>query len=166
MSWSFKGCWHLNHHISIGKLKYYQLDNLLLKLMENYLSNRKQYVEIDGSKSDMLHLTTGVPYYVLCYLLSALIILPMHLKYLTSSSMQMTITCLILLKWSYKYYRLDCKWYNQYMVNNWLQLNKLSLNIKKSKYIIFHTKNKIVQCLTLKIDNIIIERVAELIFLG
>ncbi len=29
--------------------------------MENYLSNRKQYVEIDESKSDMLHLTTGVP---------------------------------------------------------------------------------------------------------
>ncbi len=26
------------------------------------------------------------------------------------------------------------------IVNNWLTVNKLSLNIKKSKYIIFHTK--------------------------
>ncbi len=29
--------------------------------MESYLINRKQYVEIDDSKSDMLNLTTGVP---------------------------------------------------------------------------------------------------------
>ncbi len=28
------------------------------------------------------------------------------------------------------------------MVNNWLKVNKLSLNIKKSKYIIFHTKKE------------------------
>ncbi len=29
--------------------------------MESYLLNRKQYVEIDDSDSDMLILTTGVP---------------------------------------------------------------------------------------------------------
>ncbi len=28
------------------------------------------------------------------------------------------------------------------MVNNWLKVNKLSLNIKKSKYMIFHTNKK------------------------
>ncbi len=49
------------------------------------------------------------------------------------------------------------------MVNNWLKVNKLSLNIKKSKYMIFHTKKKKVQSLTLKIDNV--ERVAEFNFL-
>ncbi len=32
-----------------------------IKLMENYLSNRKQYVEIDDSYSAMLDLTIGVP---------------------------------------------------------------------------------------------------------
>ncbi len=78
--------------------------------MENYLSNRKQYVEIDGSKSDMLHLTTGVPQgSILRPLLFIDYINYITYAYLTSSSMQMTITCLILLKWSYKYYRLDCK---------------------------------------------------------
>ncbi len=30
--------------------------------MESYLINRKQYVEIDDSKSDMLNITTGVPW--------------------------------------------------------------------------------------------------------
>ncbi len=52
------------------------------------------------------------------------------------------------------------------MVNNRLQLNKLALNIKKSKYIIFHRIKINVQTLTLKIDNVIIERVAEFNFLG
>ncbi len=51
------------------------------------------------------------------------------------------------------------------MVNNWLKVNKLSLNIKKSKYMIFHTKKTKVQSLTLKIDNVNIERVAEFNFL-
>ncbi len=51
------------------------------------------------------------------------------------------------------------------MVNNWLKVNKLSLNIKKSKCMIFHTKKKKVQSLTLKIDNVNIEQVAEFNFL-
>ncbi len=52
------------------------------------------------------------------------------------------------------------------MVNNWLKVNKFSLNIKKSQYIIFHTKKKKIQSLTLAIDNVNIERVAEFNFLG
>ncbi len=52
------------------------------------------------------------------------------------------------------------------LVNNWLKLNKLPLNIKKSKYMIFHAIKKNVQSITLKIDDIIIERVAEFNFLG
>ncbi len=51
------------------------------------------------------------------------------------------------------------------MVNNWLKVNKLSLNIK-SKYMIFHTKQKKVQSLIKKIDNVNIEQVAEFNFLG
>ncbi len=52
------------------------------------------------------------------------------------------------------------------MVNNWLKVNKLSLNIKKSKYIIFHTKKQKIQSLTLAIDNVNIERIAEFNFIG
>jgi len=49
----------LDHQILIKKLEYYGLHGPALKLLESYLLNRKQYVEIDESKSDMLHLTTG-----------------------------------------------------------------------------------------------------------
>ncbi len=40
------------------KLEYYGSNGLSIKRMERYLLNRKKYVEIDGSDSDMLDLTT------------------------------------------------------------------------------------------------------------
>ncbi len=50
----------LDHQLLIKKLEYYGLNGLSIKLMECYLANRKQYIEIDDSNSDMLDLTTGV----------------------------------------------------------------------------------------------------------
>ncbi len=52
------------------------------------------------------------------------------------------------------------------LVNDWLKLNKLSLNVQKSKNIIFHTPKKKVDSLHLIIDGTIIERVSEFNFLG
>ena len=51
----------LDHHILIKKLEYYGLHGTSLQLMDSFLTNRKQFVEIDESKSDMLLLPTGVP---------------------------------------------------------------------------------------------------------
>ncbi len=50
----------LDHNIIIKKPKFYGLHGLSLKLMESFLSKRTQYVEIDESNSDMLHLSTRV----------------------------------------------------------------------------------------------------------
>ena len=50
------------------------------------------------------------------------------------------------------------------LMNEWLNINKLSLNKSKSKYIIFHVPDKDIQYITLKIDNVIIEKVD--LFLG
>ena len=61
----------------------------------------------------------------------------------------------------------------EYLINaelsnviEWLNINKLSLNKSKSKYMIFHVPNKDIQYLTLKIYNVIIEKVDEFSFLG
>ena len=51
-------------------------------------------------------------------------------------------------------------------IKEWLKINKLSLNIAKSKYMTFQKTNKNIQTLTLKIDNINIEQVKEFNFLG
>ena len=51
-------------------------------------------------------------------------------------------------------------------ISIWLKLNKLSLNIPKTKYMIFHTVNKRIPKLTLEIENTTIEQVSEFNFLG
>ncbi len=53
-----------------------------------------------------------------------------------------------------------------YHINDRLKCNKLSLNIGKSKYMIFHNPKKKVNNLHIKIENTYIERVKELDFLG
>ncbi len=56
--------------------------------------------------------------------------------------------------------------YELQAINEWLQLNKLSLNINESKYMIFHMSQKIINPLQLKIEQIQIKRFHEFNFLG
>ena len=51
-------------------------------------------------------------------------------------------------------------------ISGWLKVNKLSLNAKKSKFMIFKHVNKTVEPLSLKIENTNIERVTNFNFLG
>ncbi len=51
----------LNHNILLKKLEYYVIKDTNKKLFKNCLTNRKQYVEFDDTKSDMLDITTVVP---------------------------------------------------------------------------------------------------------
>ncbi len=48
----------------------------------------------------------------------------------------------------------------------WLIVNKLSLNIPKTKYIVFHSKQKRIIPPKLKIQNVVIDRVQDFNFLG
>ena len=51
----------LNHDILIHKLNYYGVKGSELKLFDNYQSNRKQYTEVNGYKSNTQMIQTGVP---------------------------------------------------------------------------------------------------------
>ena len=54
-----------------------------------------------------------------------------------------------------------------YKINEWLEINKLSLNVTKSKFIVFHMPKKIFKTPVPKINNIIIiTKVDDLNFLG
>ncbi len=50
-------------------------------------------------------------------------------------------------------------------INDWLKCNKLSLNISKCKYMIFHKLQKKVSLLQLNIENTSIDRVDDFSFL-
>ena len=53
-----------------------------------------------------------------------------------------------------------------FKINEWLVINKLSLNIAKSKCVVFHMHRKHIEAHAPKINNIIIEKVNEFNFLG
>ena len=51
-------------------------------------------------------------------------------------------------------------------ISEWLSSNKLSLNIKKTKFMVFHTPQRRVNYPVLKLNNVNIERVSQFNFLG
>ena len=51
----------IDRSILISKLKHIGVGGKLLSIIEDYLSNRKQYVEINGTASDLLLVLSGVP---------------------------------------------------------------------------------------------------------
>ena len=51
----------LDHQISLHKLYHYGIRNSALNWFSGYLTNRLQYIDIDGTKSNSRPLSTGVP---------------------------------------------------------------------------------------------------------
>ena len=51
----------LDHVILLQKLNYYDIKSVELKLFQDYLQNRTQYVSYDKTNSDMYRISTGVP---------------------------------------------------------------------------------------------------------
>ena len=60
--------WHIyrfidtvNHEILLTKLEHYGIRDNVLNWFQSYLSNRKQYVSINGISSEPLEINCGVP---------------------------------------------------------------------------------------------------------
>ncbi len=51
----------LDHGILLHKLEYYGIKHNELKLFNSYLTYHEQFVDIEGTKSEMLEIKTGVP---------------------------------------------------------------------------------------------------------
>ena len=51
----------VNHKILFSKLNYYGIRGIALSLLESYLTNRKQFVHVNDTDSDLLTNTYGVP---------------------------------------------------------------------------------------------------------
>ena len=159
----------LDHPILLNKLKYYGVNHISLKWFSNYLTGRQQYVEIDGYSSGLLPLTTGVlqgsilgPLLFLIYMNDIL-----HVTDYFDSILYANETSL--------YSKIQAPVTSPIDINdelsgvyNWLAVNKLSLNIKETKYMIFHAINKHIDgsVTPVPIDKIPIERVSNFNFLG
>ena len=158
----------VNHNILLSKLECYGIRGNALRWFDSYLSDRTQYVSNNGTNSDCMNVTCGVPQgSVLGPLLFLIFIndLPnvsRKLKfYLFADDTNIYYDTETLDK-LVKTVNIELKF-----VKRWLDANKLSLNIDKTNYVISHsTSSSIPPDTVIRIGKKHITRVKYVKFLG
>ena len=134
----------VNHNILLDKLTYYGIRNDALKWFESYLKDRVQYVSIEDQQSETLPLTYGVP--------QGSILGPiLFLIYFNDSQFAIEIAHLVLyaddmnLLFSHKCFKKIVPVLNNELHNlqEWFNANRLTVNLTKTKFIHFGSKQRI-----------------------
>ena len=130
----------VNHIILLSKLEHYGIRGCALEWFRSCLSHRQQYVSVNGSNPGLLSITCGVPRGSVLGLLLFLI----YINDLPNASKKLTFY-LFADDTNIYYESKDLsnltKVVNKELrlVKKWLDANKLSLNVDKTNYIIFHS---------------------------
>ena len=158
----------LDHKILLDKLNHYGIRGVAHDWFRNYLTNRKQYVHINGTNSEQLPLICGVPQ---GSILGPLLFL-IYVNDLASIS-EIAKTVLFADDTNIIYeaasYDILQNIINEDLVeiSDWFKANKLALNETKTKFIIFHIRNnKPPDPLKIVLNEIELERVEYIKFLG
>ena len=133
----------VNHQILLTKLEHYGVRGALLKWFESYLTNRKQYVFINGVSSDTLLMTCGVPQ---GSVLGPLLFL-LYINDLPNISDKLNF--FLFADDTNIYYESNDLKTLEKVVNHelksltlWLNLNRLALNVSKTNFVIFRSSKK------------------------
>ena len=163
----------LDHRILLDKLNYYGIKDTPAKLFESYLTNRFQYVEMNETKSELLPIMTGVPQgSILGPVLFIIYINDISevsktfefIMYADDSTLTSTLNSFL----SDNTDPSPDVLINRELIKitEWLNSNKLSLNVQKTKFTIFHQPNKKVRIPNITINSIPVEHVNTFNFLG
>ena len=157
----------INHEILFMKLHHYGIRGLSLLWFKSYMSDRLQYVSYDNYNSTLQRMTCGVPQ---GSILGPLLFL-LYINDLGSASNGLSTFMFAddtsMLGHDKNINSLQsCINENLQMVSEWLQVNKLSLNISKSHFMLFTRKRTDVHDIDIEINNINISRVKNVKFLG
>ena len=152
----------IDHHILLNKLEYYGVRDVALQWFCSYLHQRKQYLIVNGVKSSIQCNNCGVPQgSVLSHLLFLIYINDIvNYSNLFRFSLFADDTVATL---SGKNLQTLVSSVNREIsnVSLWFKVNKLSLNLSKTNYIIFRTRKRRVptNLPEIFIDDVIIHKV-------
>lgn len=157
----------LDHNILLAKLKFYGLNDKSLKLLSSYLENRFQYVIFNEVSSTRKKVLTGVPQGSILGPLLFLIYIndlqyASNLFSMISYADDTTLTYTIKPNSKNSSAKINVELVK---IHNWLSLNKLSLNISKTNFMIF-SRNKSVPSIDLELNGIPLQKVNDFNFLG
>jgi hypothetical protein len=151
----------------LEKLQHYGIRGLALDWIRNYLNDRYQFVEYNGIQSSSNEIKCGVP--------QGPIVGPLFLLYINDICNVSSVLNFILfaddtnLFLSHNDLSFMMNTINSELLklSEWFKANKLSINIQKSSYMIFKTRqNKYIPEFSIEINNTKILRVNEVVFLG
>lgn len=128
----------VQHDILLAKLEKIGIRGSVLDWFKSYLTDRQQYVDIDGVPSGLLPVNTGVPQgSILGPLLFNLYINDMHRCSSNLSFIHFADDTTIFVRGDNLVAVTDSLNSELNSVDEWLKMNKLSLNISKSSFMIF-----------------------------
>ena len=165
----------LNHGILLSKLQYYGLSDTPIRWFTSYLTERQQYVELNGVKSNTSFINTGVPQGSILGPLLFIIYMNdiNNASKVFQASLYADDTSLntVISAFNANPNHLVSTAINDELnlVTEWLATNKLSLNVSKTKFMLFRSPQKSpnnLPKLELKINDISIEQVKTFDFLG
>ena len=159
----------VNHYILLQKLEHYGIRGNALELFKSYLSNRKQYVQIDKSKSQTLPITCGVPQGSVLGPLFFILFINDLPTCCPDGKTRLFADDTTIFFHSNSINDIKSKSKTiMTQVTDWFKANKLTLNSEKSTFTIFKSSNKNIPNLPDQIDfhNQHIKRASEIKFLG
>jgi len=155
----------INHSILLKKLEKYGICGLLLKLFTCYLLNRQQYTRINNEVSEINRITCEVPQgstlgpLLFNIYINDLLLATKFQTRLFADDANITAS-------HHQINKLENMINNELNhISNWMKINKLTINYKKTEYIIA-TNKKSKPTLNLKIDENKINQSTSIKYLG
>ena len=151
----------VNHQILLEKLEYYGIRGSALAWFESYLADRQQYVTCNGVKSSCKTIKCGVPQgsilgplLFLLYINDLANICKHTLPVLFADDTNLFNSGKDLTELQ-DIFNAELK-----AISTWLKVNKLSLNVKKTHYMVISTKKKPVPDISIYIEGHLIDKVS------